>query len=155
MVPVEPEAIGVDESPRLITQGLGKAGDVTIGLVPAPPSSVAPSGIEPTDATPGAAPALVPFKVDAAAVVPDAVPPAPQDPGEVVPEPIVFMFMPAPSKVEVVPVPDRPVPTHGSVLTVGSSGAGLRPPGVSSLEPNGIPTGPTDEVAPSIPRGDV
>src|SRR5271156_1506365 len=136
MVPVEPEAIGVDESPRLITQGLGKAGDVTIGLVPAPPSSVAPSGIEPTDATPGAAPALVPLKVDAAAVVPDAVPPAPQDPSEGVPKPLVFVFMPAPSKVEAEPVvlvPDRPVLAHGSILTVGSSGIGLRPPGESSL----------------------
>jgi hypothetical protein len=153
-----PATIEVDESPRLITQGLGRAGDATIGLVPAPPSSVAPSGIEPTAATPGAAPALVPLTVDAAAVVPDAVPPAPQDPSEVVPEPIVFVFIPAPSKVEaepVVPVPDTPVPEHVSVLTVGSSGAGLRPPGESSLEPSGIPTGPTDEVAPNTPRGDV
>jgi hypothetical protein len=148
----------VDESPRLITQGLVSAGDATIGLVPAPFSSVAPSGIAPTDATPGAPPALIPLKVDAAAVVPDAVPPAPQDPSEIIPEPIVFVFMPAPSKVEaepVVPVPDRPMPAQGSVLAVGSSGAGLRPPGVSSLEPNGIPTGPAGDVAPSTPRGDV
>jgi hypothetical protein len=130
----------------LITQAPDRAGDVTIGLVPAPPSSVAPSGIEPTDATPGAAPAVVPLKVDAAAVVPDAVPPAPQDPSEEVPEPMVFVFMPAPSKVEaepVMPAPDRPVPAHGSVLTVGS------------LDPSGIPTGPTDDVAPSTPSGDV
>ncbi len=139
-------------------QGLSEDGDVTIGLVPAPLSSVAPSGIAPTDATPGAAPAVVPLKVDAAAVVPDAVPPAPQDPSEVVAEPIVFVFMPAPSKVEgepVIPLPDRPVPAHGSALAVGSSSVGLRPPGVSSLEPSGIPTGPSDDVAPGTPRGDV
>ncbi|HEY2528828.1 MAG TPA: hypothetical protein VGJ20_12915 [Xanthobacteraceae bacterium] len=157
-MPVESDPIDVVVPPSPITQELDGAGDAIIGLVPLPPSSVAPSGIEPTDAVPGAAPAFIPLKLDAAPVVPDAVPPAPQDPSEVVPEPIVFVFMPAPSKVEaepVVPVPDRPVPAHGSVLTVGSSGAGLRPPGVSSLEPSGIPTGPTDDVAPSTPKGDV
>ena len=161
IVPVEPDvpAIGVVEPPRLMTQGLDGAGEVTIGLTPALLSSVEPSGIAPTEATPGAAPAFDPLRVDGDAVVPDAVPPAPQDPDDaVIPERIVFVLMPAPSNVELEPlvaVPDMPVPAHGSILAVGSSGAGLRPPGESSLEPSGIPTGPTPAVVPSMPRGDV
>jgi hypothetical protein len=153
MVPIDPAAVGVEELPRLITQGLGRAGDVTIGLVPAPLSSVAPSGIVPTDKSPGAAPAPIPLKVDAAAVVPDAVPPAPQDPSDVVPDPIVPIFMPAPSNVELELV--VPALRQGSVVAVESSGAGLSPPGESSIDPSGIPTGPTEDVAPGIPSGDV
>jgi hypothetical protein len=113
----------------------------------------------PTDAVPGATPAVDPLKVDAAAVVPAAVPPEPQIPDEAVPDPIVFVFMPAPSKVEaepVAPLPDTPALVHGSVLANGSSGAGLRPPGESSFEPKGMPTGPTvDVMTPGMPKGEV
>ena len=155
VVPIEPDvaAIGVVEPPRLMTQGLDGAGEVSIGLTPALLSSVEPSGIAPTEATPGAAPAVDPLRVDGAAVVP----PAPQDPIDI-PEPIVFVFMPAPSNVEpdpLVAVPEMPVPAHGSVLAVGSSGVGLSPPGESSLEPSGIPTGPAADVVPGTPKGDV
>jgi hypothetical protein len=44
---------------------------------------------------------------------------------------------------------------HGALLAVGSYGVGLSPPGESEVAPNGIPTGPTGEVAPGTPRGDV
>jgi hypothetical protein len=162
------EAIGVIELPRLMVQGLGKPGDVTMGLTPPLLSSVEPRGIEPTGATPGAEPAVVPLKVDAALVVPDAVPPAPQP--DDVDVPIVSVSMPAPSKVEAEPVepaaPDIPVPDtpdialpdipaarHGFVLAIEPNGDGLRPPGESSVAPSGIPTGPTAEVAPGIPSG--
>jgi hypothetical protein len=150
-----------------MVQGLGKAGDVTRGLTPALPSSVAPRGIEPTGATPGAAPAEDPLKVEGAMVVPDAVPPAPQEENVGVP----VEATPALSKVEkVLVVPDMPVPAmpvmeelvadipgiaHGLVLAVGSSGIGLRPPGESSVAPSGTPTGAADDVAPGTPSGEV
>jgi hypothetical protein len=165
------DAIGVIEPPRLMVQGLGKPGDVTMGLTPPLLSSVESRGIEPTGATPGAEPAVAPLKVDAALVVPDAVPPAPQP--DDVDAPIVLVSMPAPSKVEAEPVmpeipvpddipvpdtpdmalPDIPAARHGFVLAIEPNGDGLRPPGESSVAPSGIPTGPTAEVAPGIPSG--
>jgi len=161
------EAIGVVEPLRLMVQGLGRAGEVTIGLTPAPPSSVDPRGIEPTGATPGAIPAVVPLKVEGRIVVPEAVPPAPQD-VTVDDVPVGPVPTPAPSKVEEeldVPVPDIPAPAelmtdvpvvvHGIVLAVGSNAIELRPPGESSVAPSGIPTGPADEVAPGTPNGEV
>jgi hypothetical protein len=168
-MPVAPdvEAIGDVDPPRLMVQGLGRAGEVTIGLTPAPPSSVEPRGIEPMGASPGAMPAVDPLRVEGAIVVPDAVPPAPQEEGV----PVVPVPMPALSKVEEeldvpdVPVPDIPVPAelktevpvpaHGSALAVGSNSIGLRPPGESSVAPNGTPTGPADDVASGTPNGEV
>jgi hypothetical protein len=141
-----------------MTQGLDGAGEVTIGLTPALLSSVEPSGIAPTGARPGATPAVVPLRLDGATVVPDAVPPDAQDPDKAVdiPDPIVLVLMPVPSNVEpVVPVPEMPVPAHGSVLADGVSDIGLRPPGESSVAPSGIPTGPAVDVDPGTPRGDV
>ena len=44
---------------------------------------------------------------------------------------------------------------HGLLLAVGSNGAGLSPLEESEVAPNGIPTGPTGDVAPGIPSGDV
>jgi hypothetical protein len=58
------EAIDVVEPLRPVVQGLVRAGEVTIGLTPAPPSSVAPRGIEPMGAIPGAMPAVDPLKVE-------------------------------------------------------------------------------------------
>jgi hypothetical protein len=148
------------EPPRLVVNGLVRAGDVTIGLTPPLLSSVAPSGIVPTGATPGADPAVDPLKLVAEVVmVPDAVPPAPQD--EAVDRPIVFVSIPALSKVEPDPVmlpmlpADVVVLVHGSLLAIGPSGIGLTPPGASSVAPSGIPTEPTDDVAPGTPSGEV
>jgi hypothetical protein len=163
------EAIGVIDPPRLVVQGFDRAGDDTSGLTPALPSSVEPRGIEPTGATPGARPAVDPLKLEGGVVVPEAVPPAPHE--EDVDVPIVPAPMPAPSKVEEeldipdMPAPDIPVPAelvtkvpelaHGIVLAIGSNAIGLRPPGVSSVAPKGIPTGPADEAAPGTPSGEV
>jgi hypothetical protein len=160
------EVIGVVEPLRPMVQELGRAGEVTVGLTPAPPSSVDPRGIEPTGATPGAIPAVVPLMVEGRIVVPEAVPPAPQD--VTVDIPVGSVPRPAPSKVEEeldVPVPDMPVPAelmtdvpvlvHEFVLAVGSNVIGLRPPGESSVAPRGIPTGPADEAAPGTPNGEV
>jgi hypothetical protein len=116
--------------------GLGGAGDVIIGLNPPLSSSVAPSGIplRPTDVrTP-------PFADDG---VPDAVPVvgvSPQVAGELI----------APELR-----PEGMALEHGLLLAVGSNGAGLSPLGESEVAPNGIPTGPMGDVAPSIPSGDV
>jgi hypothetical protein len=155
----------VDAEPlRPVVQGLGRPGEVTIGLTPAPPNSVEPRGIEPMGAVPGAMPAVDPLKVEGGMVVPDAVPPAPQEVSADVPaEPAP---MPALSKVEEeLATPDVPAPAElntgvpvlaqGIMLAVGSSAVGLRPPGESSVAPSGIPTGPADEVAPGTPSGEV
>ena len=145
-------------------QGLATIDGVNIGLTPALLSSVAPSGMPP----PGKAPVVAPPRSEVDAV-PDAVPadiPGPHDPDKpIAPELkpneanpwVVPGFMPEPSNVDVEPavVLDTPALQHGSVLAVGSSGAGLSPPGASSVAPIGIPTGPTEDVAPSTPRGDV
>jgi hypothetical protein len=159
------DAIDVVEPLRPVVQGLGRAGEVTIGLTPAPPSSVEPRGIAPMGARPGARPAVVPPKVEGAIVVPDAVPPAPHEVSADVPaEP-----MPALSKVEeeleTPAVPDVPAPAelktgipvlaHGIAAAVGSNSIGLRPPGASSVAPRGIPTGPADDVVPGTPSGEV
>jgi hypothetical protein len=113
--------------------GLDGAGDVIIGLKPALPSSVEPSGIplRPTEvATP-------------TDEVPDAVP--------------VVGAVPQVASILIAPElsPEGIALEHGLLLAVGSNGAGLSPLGESEVAPNGIPTGPTGDVAPGIPRGDV
>jgi hypothetical protein len=50
------------------------------------------------------------------------------------------------------PVTDVPFVPQRAKPVVPSSGAGLRPPGLSSVDPKGMPTWPTDPVPPS---GDV
>jgi hypothetical protein len=144
--------------------GLATIGGVNIGLTPALLSSVAPSGMPP----PGKAPVVAPPRIEVDAV-PDAVPadvPGPHDPDNPIgPELrpneaspwVVPGLVPEPSNVDVEPVVvlDTPALKHGSVLAVGSSGPGLSPPGASSVAPIGIPTGPTEDVAPSTPRGEV
>jgi hypothetical protein len=151
------EAIGVVEPPRLAVQGLGRIGEVTIGLTPPLLSSVASRGIVPIGATPGAEPVVDPPRAAVGFVVPDAVPP-PQDEADDVP--VVSVAMPAPSKVEpdpLMPLVEMPipVPAQGSVLAVGASGIGLNPPGNSSVAPSGTPTAPADDVAPGMPSGEV
>jgi hypothetical protein len=144
-------------------------GTVTIGLMPAFPISVEPSGIVPL---PVADPVTVPV---VAGVVPDAVPPIgdvpPQAPdvADVPPldvaEVACMLLTPPPSKVDVELDPetpglvmvcvDEPTPRHAVVLVLRPSGPGLRPPGMSSVEPNGIPTGPAALFVPGTPNGDV
>ena len=119
-----------------IRSGLDGAGDVIIGLKPALPSSVEPSGI-PLRPTEVATPPL------ASGEVPDAVPVVAAIP-QFVGEPMAPELSPVGSALE-----------HGLLLAVGSKGVGLSPPGESEVAPNGIPTGPTGELAPGIPRGDV
>jgi hypothetical protein len=68
-------------------------------------------------------------------------------------ETAVLALIPPPSNVELELV--VPAFRQGTVFAVGSSAAGLSPPGESSVDPSGIPTGPTEDVAPGIPRGDV
>jgi hypothetical protein len=117
---------------------LAGAGDVIIGLNPRLSSSVAPRGIPPLPTG-----LTIPPPTDDEA--PDAVPAViatPQDPDE-------------PIAPELNPEGIAPALEHELLVAVGSNGAGLSPPGESAVAPNGIPTGPTGEVAPGIPRGDV
>jgi hypothetical protein len=118
-----------------IKSGLDGAGYVIIGLNPALPSSVAPSGIPllPTElATP-----------PPEGEVPDAVP--------------VVGSVPQLASESMAPElrPEGMALEHGLLLAVGSNGAGLSPLGESEVAPNGIPTGPTGDIAPGIPSGDV
>jgi hypothetical protein len=115
--------------------GLDGAGDVIIGLNPALSSSVAPSGMPPLPTGPATPPAD--------GEVPDAVPvvsAAPQLDTELI----------APELR-----PEGMVLEHGLLVAVGSNGVGLSPLGESEVAPNGIPTGPTGDIAPGIPRGEV
>ena len=116
--------------------GLDGAGEVIIGLSPALSSSVAPSGIPPL-------PTEIATPPPGDDEVPDAVPVV-----GVVPQLTGVLMAPELS-------PEGKALEHGSLLAVGSNGAGLSPLGESEVAPNGIPTGPTGGVAPGIPRGDV
>jgi hypothetical protein len=61
--------------------------------------------------------------------------------------------VPPPSKVEVEPEsPDAALPIAEQLVPDGS---GLMPPGWNSVAPKGIPAGPTDELDPITPRGEV
>lgn len=163
---IEPVA-DMDEAELLEPHGLAMIDGENVGLTPALLSSVAPSG----SALPDTEPVIAPPR-DEADEVPDAVPaevPGPHDPLKpaapelnakfAVPGAITLVSTPPPpSKVEpivVVAPPGNPALKHGVLLAVGSSGAGLSPPGESSVAPIGIPTGPTCDVAPGMPRGDV
>jgi hypothetical protein len=164
VVPVPESADGLDipgvvvPNPTQGEDGLSVGagpGPGSIGLMPAPPSSVAPSGMVPM---PSVDPAVVP-EVNGFCV-PDTVPlngtelHGPEMPA-----------LPPPSKVELDPaVPEPPIPgvalpvtdvpfvLQSEVPAVEPSGPGLRPPGSSSVEPKGMPAGPADPVPPS---GDV
>jgi hypothetical protein len=67
--------------------------------------------------------------------------------------PDVIPIMPPPSNVDVepaLPEPDIATEEHAA-LPDGPSIVGLRPPGLSSTEPIGMPTGPTAESGEAIP----
>src|ERR1700758_3318817 len=75
--PVVPSVVSTFEepatgSPSPMTQELVGAGEETIGLTPALLSSVAPSGIVPTDGSPSAPPAVDPLTLEVEAVVQEA-----------------------------------------------------------------------------------
>ena len=118
-----------------IRRGPDGAGDAIIGLNPALSSSVAPSGIPPFPTE-----TAIPPPGDE---VPDAVPLVGANP-QLADEPIAPELNPEGMTLE-----------HGLLLAVGSNGAGLSPLGDSEVAPNGIPTGPTGDVAPGIPSGEV
>jgi hypothetical protein len=135
-------------------------GDGSIGLIPALPSSVEPSGMLPMPSAepPVAEPPVVPLTKGFC--VPDAVLPD----GVELHGPDMPAF-PPPSKVELVPVVaeplipgvtppviDVPFVPQVEMPAVAPRDPGLRPPGVSSVEPRGIPTGPTGL---GLPSGDV
>jgi hypothetical protein len=119
-----------------IRSGLDGVGDVIIGLNPALSSSVEPSGIplRPTEVA-------TPAPIDAE--VPDAVP-------VVVARPQVAGELIAPELR-----PEGVALEHVLLLAVGSNGAGLSPLGESEVAPIGMPTGPTGDVDPGVPSGDV
>jgi hypothetical protein len=144
-----------------------------IGLTPGLSISVEPRGIVPPlrvdapfaagldsgDATP--VEEIAPADVEAHGVVGVAVP------GLDIAG-VIAVDPPPPSKVELIPavadpVPpgaaipgkDEPVPTQFEPVAVAPIGAGLRPPGSSSVAPRGIPVGEPAEVEPGTPRGDV
>jgi hypothetical protein len=142
------EELRVGDGERL-SVGAG-AGAGTIGLMPELLSSVAPSGMVPM---PSVDPAVAP-EADKLCV-PDTVPPKGTEPQG--PDTPTF---PPPSKVEPDPavpaipvaVTDIPFVPQSEVLVVEPSGPGLSPPGSSSVEPKGMPTGPAEPVP---PKGDV
>jgi len=132
-------------------------GDGSIGLMPALPSSVEPSGMLPMPSAepPVAEPPVVPLTKGFC--VPDTVLPD----GVELQGPDMPTF-PPPSKVELVPVipepltpgvtppvTDVPFVPQVEMPAVAPRDPGLRPPGLSSVEPKGIPTGPTGPVLPS------
>jgi hypothetical protein len=161
VAPVPASAVGSEIAGVVVpdpTQGEGGlsvgAGPGSIGLIPALPSSVEPSGMVPI---PSVDPAVVP-EVNGFCV-PDTVLPD----GTELHGPDTPTF-PPPSKVELdpavplalipgvaLPVTEVPLVPQSAVPAVEPSGPGLRPPGSSSVEPRGMPTGPTDPV----PMGDV
>jgi len=143
------EELNVGDGERLSVGADAGAG--TIGLMPELPSSVAPSGMVPM---PSVDPAVMPEPADGLCV-PDTVPPKGTEP-----QGADTLTFPPPSKVELDPaVPGIPVAVteipfvpQSEVPVVELSGPGLSPPGSSSVEPKGMPTGPTEPLPPS---GDV
>jgi hypothetical protein len=162
---------------KVSTGTLGRVGEIsdsvgpgttTIGLVPELPISVEPSGI--------------PARLEDAPIaddmsegeLPDDEPPVaiePQPPDNVegmgLDAADMAVPIPPPSKGEVedpeadmptdpaIPTLDIPAPEHDA-LPSEPSGAGLRPPGLSSTAPIGMPTGPTGAPdVPAPPRGEV
>jgi hypothetical protein len=142
-------------------------GTTTIGLIPKLLTSVEPSGI----------PALLddgPAATDGIADVPEDEPPEaiePQAPdiveGVVIGAPDMAPLMPPPSNEEYDPelpepyvpadpaIPELAIPTpEHAPLPMEASGMGLRPAGLSSTAPNGIPAGPAG-AEPKAPRGEV
>jgi hypothetical protein len=122
---------------------------VSIGLTPALPISVAPSGMLPP---PGSRP---------------AVPPGVES-GEAVPVEDTAMEDPEMQPVEAIPAPSKvaageveldwaiaapPTPDNGLAAEV--QGAGLKPPGSIPVAPSGIPVGAPEVAALSPLRGDV
>ena len=181
-VPADPDPSPVRREPPVVmlelvvvpvhgVMVLSGPGMLIIGLTPRLPISVEPSG------------SVLPLRVDAALApgldIGDAVPVdeiVPDDVGAHVVDDVVVPKIdvvgvnavdPPPSNVELVPavadpappgaaIPgkDEPVPMQFEPLPVAPIGAGLRPPGSSSVAPKGIPVGELG-VEPRVPNGDV
>jgi hypothetical protein len=122
-------------------------------------------GVESGDASPiDPAPVGNEVQLPVSDGTPDEIGVPPESPA--VPPPSKVKFdapVPAPAiPVPVVPVPAMPAPLIPDIppkqlvvaLLNGAIGAGLKPPPLSSVDPSGIPTGPT-EVEPIVPNGDV
>jgi hypothetical protein len=155
--------VGIPPSPgQEVDEGLGTG--TPIGpLSPALPRSVAPSGM------------LLPPRDVAAEDVVAADPGTddkPDNTGKPVPaEPqpldiaglVEFAVMPPPSNTWLGLAglglagaePDITAPGQAVVLSIGPTGAGLNPPGKSSVEPRGIPEPPAGDVGSIMPGGDV
>jgi hypothetical protein len=151
VVPGKPAVVLIVTEPAHGAVTVG-AGTVSIGLMPMLLSSVAPSGIVP--------PLSVKVEPDPGVDSGDAVP-LDETVGEEAQLDIdvAEAVDPPPSKVEFVaaddPVPETLVPESPEELALQFGlGAGLKPPGSTSVAPSGRPV-PLAPVAPSVPSGDV
>jgi len=140
------------------------AGTPTIGLMPALPSSVAPSGIVPPLSC--GRPRLdvpVPTDVDCGEAVPkvDGVVGVTQLPLDITPAAVPLS--PPPSKDEFAPPVELPVIDEPPVVLLGVQaealfivllGTGLIPPGSISVAPSGMPV-PVAPLEPGMPSGEV
>jgi hypothetical protein len=144
-------------------------GTLIMGLTPALPISVEPSGIVPPSrgdptVVPGAD-SGEPMPVDG--VVADDVVAQPADVAAVPVETLEpIPVTPPPSNVELVPLVPAPaavaVPNEAVLIVLQfepmaaePSGTGLNPPGSISVAPSGIPAGLPGDVEPRVPSGDV
>ena len=138
---------------------------VVIGLTPPPVISIEPRGTVPPDSSdpvgvPGmksgdALPAddVVPVPVgDTTVADPEVQPPEVIAPPSKV-EPIEVVVISEPVEVEEL-VGDMPDPAYALPVEVHGRERGLSPPGLSSVEPSGIPV-PEFEAEPRVPSGDV
>jgi hypothetical protein len=168
-VPVAKTELPVTLEPAQTVAVLSGPGTLIIGLTPALPISVAPSGMVPPfsvdpafaagfasgDAIPvdGVVPVVEAQELDTIAV-PDGKLPA------------ATPVNPPPSKLELAPVVADPaicaeeVPVEEPIIAtqfepLPAIGRGLRPPGFISVASSGIPAGDPAEVEPGIPNGDV
>jgi hypothetical protein len=183
--PVRPEVpVAKAELPRTLEPAqtvavLSGPGTLIIGLTPALPISVAPSGtVPPFSVDPAFAAGFAsgdPIPVDDAVLgaeaqeldtiaVPDGKlpaatpvnpPPSKLELAPLVPEPVICdELVPIEEPIiELVPIGELIVATQLEPLP--AIGRGLTPPGFISVAPSGIPAGDPAEVEPGIPSGDV
>lgn len=176
IVPVGPNVPVVKDPGQGVAETLG-TGMPTVVLSPAVPNSVAPSGIvPPPPADPRLRPVVgvTPMPGPLAAALPVAFEPQelPMMEPNVVPppsneelDPVMPVFEPAMLVPEpITPVLDPVIPVLDPVMPVLVVGApkqgvvpasGLIPPGLSSVAPSGIPTGPDGALKFIVPSGDV
>jgi len=168
-VPVATAELPPTLEPAQTVALLSGPGTLIIGLTPALPISVAPSGIVPPLSVDPAFAAG--FASGDAIPVDDVVPVVEAQELDMIAVPYgklpaAIPVNPPPSKLELapavaepaicagaVPVEEPIIPTQFAPLPV--TGMGLRPPGFISVAPSGIPAADAAEVEPGMPRGDV